>query len=163
MESQNGTNIGELQKIRFLATARKISLLNLISRFQLEVIGTYLHTFVACLWQKYLQNFRLLRVIETDLKSFLRYCDKLSPWNKQTVIEYYGTLLHNDHEIIKWLHKDSGLRFKWFRSFNCFQAYWALAQFLEADNIYISIISLKLPMESPQIFIWKAYSRKTCL
>ena len=42
MESQNGTNIGELQKIRFLATARKISLLNLISRFQLEVIGTYL-------------------------------------------------------------------------------------------------------------------------
>lgn len=42
MESQNGTNIAEPQKIRFLGTARKISLLNLISRFQLEVIGTYL-------------------------------------------------------------------------------------------------------------------------
>ena len=37
----------------------------------------------------------------------------------------------------------------------CFEASWALAQFFYADNTYISIISIKLPME---IFIWKAYS-----
>ena len=43
--------------------------------------------------------------------------------------------------------------FKLFRSVNCFQATLALARFLKVDNTHLSIISLKLQMESFQIFI----------
>ena len=46
------------------------------------------------------QNFRLLFVIGTDFKSFLRYCDKLSPQNKQVVVKYYRPVFHNNHEIM---------------------------------------------------------------
>ena len=46
------------------------------------------------------QNFRLLFLTGIDLKSFLRYCDKLQQWNKQTVVENYCEVLHNIHEIM---------------------------------------------------------------
>ena len=39
------------------------------------------------------QNFRLLFLSETDLKNFLRYCDKLRQWNKQAVLEHYRLVL----------------------------------------------------------------------
>ena len=51
------------------------------------------------------QNFRLLFLAETDLKSFLRHCNKLWQWNKQTMVEYYS-LVFTNHEIMSWFHKD---------------------------------------------------------
>ena len=46
------------------------------------------------------QNFRLLFVIGTDFKSFLRYCDKFPPEYKQVVVKYYRPVCHNNHEIM---------------------------------------------------------------
>ena len=46
------------------------------------------------------QNFRLLFLVETFLKSFLRYCDKLRQLNKQTVVEHYRTVLLEKQEMI---------------------------------------------------------------
>ena len=46
------------------------------------------------------QNFRLLLLVETDLKRFFSYCDKLRQWNKQTVVEHYRYIPHNDFLII---------------------------------------------------------------
>ena len=44
--------------------------------------------------------FTLLFLTETELKGFLRYCNKLRQWNKQTVVEHFGLVLHNNHEIM---------------------------------------------------------------
>ena len=40
------------------------------------------------------------------LLSFLRYRDKLRQRNKQTVVEHYLSVLHNNHEIMSWFFKD---------------------------------------------------------
>ena len=44
-------------------------------------------------------NLRLHFLTQTDLKSFLKYYDKLRQWIEQTV-EHYQSLLHNSHEIM---------------------------------------------------------------
>ena len=46
------------------------------------------------------QNLRLFFVIETDFKSFLRYCDKLPPQSKQVAVKHYRSVFHNNHEIM---------------------------------------------------------------
>ena len=30
----------------------------------------------------------------------------LRQWNKQTVVEFYSLILHNNYEVTEWLHKD---------------------------------------------------------
>ena len=47
-----------------------------------------------------LQNFRLFSLIEIYLKNVFRYCNKSWQWNKQTVVEHFGSLGHNDFLII---------------------------------------------------------------
>ena len=46
---------------------------------------------------------RLLFLTETYLKSILRYCDKL---RQLSAVEHYRSVLPNNHEIEKWIHKD---------------------------------------------------------
>ena len=56
--------------------------------------------FCVSLIEETLQNFRLFSLIETDLKNVFRYCNKFWQWNKQTVVEHFGSLGHNDFLII---------------------------------------------------------------
>ena len=55
------------------------------------------------------QDFSAFPYRITDLKSFFKCYDKLLQWNKQTVVEHYRFVLHNDFLIIimKWLHRYS--------------------------------------------------------
>ena len=46
------------------------------------------------------QNFRLLFLTETDLKSFSRNYDNARQWNKQTVVEHYRSVFHNNYETM---------------------------------------------------------------
>ena len=79
-------------------------------------------------------NFRLLFLIESDLQSFLKYCDNLRQWNKQTVVEIYRWYF-----IITMKLLNHFIKFKWYLSVNCFQANWALMQLLKVDNIHIQL------------------------
>ena len=56
--------------------------------------------YLVCIFGRSAQNFRLLYLIETDLKSLLRCCDKLRQWNKQTVVEHYRSILYNNHGTV---------------------------------------------------------------
>ena len=56
--------------------------------------------FCESLVEAAMQNFRLPFLTETEFKSFLRYCNNLREWNKQTVVEHYRSALHNNQEIM---------------------------------------------------------------
>ena len=99
---------------------------------------------IWCVFGRTVQNFRLFFLLKTDPKSLSRYGGKLQQWNKQTVVENYCLVLHNNHKIMSWIQKDLND----FNVFVIFKANWALAQLFKLDNIYISIISIKLLMES---------------
>ena len=69
---------------------------------RLKVAATDIWLFGICsefLVEATVQNFTLLFFTETDLKSFLRYCDKFQQGNEQTVVEHYCLVLHNNKEI----------------------------------------------------------------
>ena len=80
------------------------SLMILVQNFMLiKVAATdiwYFGIWCESLVEATVQSFRLLFLTETDLKSLLRYYEKLRQWNKQTVAENYRSVLHNNHEIM---------------------------------------------------------------
>ena len=99
---------------------------------------------IRCVFGETKQNFKLFFPLKTDPKILSRYCNKLQQWNKHTVTENYCSVLDNNHKIMSWLQKD-------LNDFNVlitFKATWALAQLFKLENIYISIISIKLLMEN---------------
>ena len=81
--------------------------------------------------------FRLLFLTETDLKSFIMYCNKVRQWNKQIVVEHYRSVFHNNYEIIRLIYKDLNDS-----EVFCFQTNWSLAQVFKSYYTYISIISI---------------------
>ena len=65
------------------------------------------------------KNFRLLFPRKADVQSYLRYCDTLQEWNKQTVVEDCLLLLHNIYEIMEWLQWFKGSTKLYFTLFAC--------------------------------------------
>ena len=91
------------------------------------------------------------------LKNFLRYCNKLRQWNKQTVSEHYHLVLHNNHEIKQWLHKD-------FNDSEVLIIFKLPELTLSCSKLIVNIFQLsqlmiKLPMDSFYIFIWRVFKK----
>ena len=60
---------------------------------------------------------------------------------EKNCLEHYRSVLHNNHKIMQWFDKD-------LTDLDVSLVFWAVVQLFKADDTYISIISIKLPMDS---------------